>query len=266
MSRRIIHFIFLLASLFIILFIYMLKENTRTTINFFPIDDNLYFKDAYTKLTLQSTTNKHADEVYWTSISKSSKALYLRQDVSIIFLNGKLTGVRSKWRENTDFIEVKESIHFKKKGLYQAISYHHGEAHYNESDIKSVQQMSYDELTFDLNQNIKKHDKKQLIIYWNDLLDHFNINVEKYMSVPFVDLYHYNDKNLPSLSKRQTDKIIGQLWEGFYENYIIPVTNNKNSVEDNLMPLILFDNHHHHLLIIFELNGKKEMLIQQYSH
>lgn len=266
MSTRVFHFIFLLVFLFIILFIYMVKENTKTTINFFPIDDELYFKDAYTKLTLDSDKNKQPDKVSWISISRSSSAISLRQDVSLVFINGKLTGVKSKWRENTDSINLKEYIHFNKGGLYQALSYHHGEAHYGENKIRSVQQMSYDELSIDLNQNIKNNNKKQLLLYWNNLLNHFNINVEEYMVIPFIDLYHYNENNLPSLSKSQTDKIIGQLWEGFYKNYIIPVTNSDNSKTENLMPLILFDNNNRHLLVLFELNGEKELLVQQYSN
>lgn len=203
----------------------------------------------------------------------------------MLYDRGKLKGIRSKWLENTDLITFQEEIYGQENSLFQTISFHHGEIHYDDDDIKSVQIMSDDHLY--VVKNSKSHTsnfkspklkwevaekeqldlmiKKQLLSHWDMLIRHFNVNTDHYRIVPLNELVKYSDEQIPSLTKEQTEKIIGQLWEGLYKNYIIPITSTKLDNFNNYMPLVLFAKDNTHLIVLFEINGLKEKLIQQYS-
>lgn len=257
-------FIYFLMGLFICFgIIFSLKNNAQPAVKFFPIDEKESFQIAETNLDLNSEKGPR-NSFTWTSNSKSEQALYLRQDISLLYENGKFKGVQSKWKEDTDAIQLEEKVPLHQGSIYQAISYHHGEKHGKE-EIKSLQHMSFDQLK-PSGETIELQTKQNLIYHWNQLLDHFNIDLDSYLSVPLIDLHKYNNNNLPSLTQSQTDKVIGQLWEGLYKNYVIPVGKKSNNKQTHYIPLVLFDKKATHLLVLFELNGKKERLIQQFSN
>ncbi|ASN05234.1 hypothetical protein [Virgibacillus necropolis] len=264
-------------------FLYQLKLDSIPSISYFPLDEETIFLEAETNLEINSKANQKKYTLTWDSLSKSDKSMYLRQDVSLLFTNGKLLGALSKWQEDESTINLSESIHTQGTNYFQSISYHHGEIHYPNGSIKSIQQMSYDELyviennSYDIHSFHKPKTNKdilwekglrdkasQTLLYrWNDLVNHYQINKEDYMIVPLTALNRYNKNSLPSFSQSQTDQIIGRLWEGLYKNYIVPITYEKKHVS-SYVPLILFSKDKNHLLVLFELNGKKERLIQQY--
>lgn len=277
---------FSLLTLFVLVagIVYMFKVNSLPAITYFPIDEKNTFEDAHSELEFTHRNNNDSYDVTWTSSSKSSQSMYLRQDASLLFANGRLRGIRSKWVEDTASIQLKEKLHSKDDNFFQIISYHHGEIHYPDDEIKSIQHMSHDALYViksatnkfnafrspenDEESNKKsefdKATKKQLLYQWKQLLTHFNINEASYIAVPLTHLYTYNEKELPGTTQEETDQIIGQLWEGLYKNYIVPAANTKKNTSPNYVPLILFDKDQSHLIVLFELNGKKEKLIQKY--
>ena len=112
---------------------------------------------------------------------------------------------------------------------------------------------------------LERTTKQQLLFHWNQLFNHFDIDADSYLAVPIPSLNKYNDNPLPSMSQAQTNQIIGQLWEGLYKNYIIPAANSKKKQENSFIPIVLFDKQQDHLFVLFELNGKKQKLIQRYS-
>lgn len=283
MKKRLLIYI-IIFFIFLPVFVFIMQEKTIPTITFFPMDEETSFEKANTRLEMISEKSNDSYEIIWESDSKSDKEIYLRQDASLIFNNGMLRGIRSKWMEDTDRIQTKEKIIGEDSSYFQAISYHHGEIHYPDDQIKSIHKMTYDQLYVIDSPNtalesfktpndkyetewatLLDHTTHQQLLYsWKLLIRHFDIAGESYLSVPLTQLYKYNDEPLPSLTQEQTNQIIGQLWEGIYKNYIINAKNIEKNKLKSYVPLILFDKQNQHLIVLYEINGKKERLIQQY--
>lgn len=283
MNKRVLLFITILF-VSLLLGLYTWQSNVVPSITYFPMDKETSFEKACTKLEMISERTNDSYEITWGSISKSERELYLRQDATLLFDNGMLRGIRSKWVEGTDSIQIKENLYGEDSSYFQAISYHHGEVHYPDDQIKSIHQMTYDQLyvidspntileSFKTPQNdyetqwatLLDHTTHQQLLYsWKQLIHYFNINNEAYFAVPLTNLYKYNSQPLPSFTQEQTNQIIGQLWEGFYKNYIINAKNMEKNQLKSYIPLVLFDRQNKHLIVLYELNGEKEQLIQQY--
>ncbi|MFD1038486.1 hypothetical protein ACFQ3N_08760 [Virgibacillus byunsanensis] len=281
MNKRTNIFI-ILISLFLVGTIYIIITDSKPAITYFSHDDQTSFEDNYTNLEFASEKGKNAYEISWNSGSKVDKSIYLRQDASLLFDNGRLRGVKSKWVQNTDIISLKENVSSEDSSFFQAISIHHGEIHYPDDEIKSIQQMSYDELfvvdspntvleSFHVPDNEFKKEwkellvrttKQQLLYHWHQLTGYFQINYEDYHAIPFTSLYKYHKKPLPSFNQEQTNQIIGQLWEGIYKNYIVPAANSEENNLKSFVPIILVEKQKDHLLVLYELNGTKQRLIQ----
>lgn len=281
MNKHLIWFLFFPLILMMIGGLFITHHKSMPAITFFPLDKETSFKSSNTKLALSE-----ASELQWQVRSKTDKPLYLRQDVSLLFANGKLKGAKSQWIEQTDTIHFNETLKADQNALWEAITFHHGERHLADDTIKSVQYMTHDYLyvieTGDqafmsfkkadnnrertAQQQIYQYVTKELREHWSSLITYYNIPTEKYITVPLSELYEFNNKNLPNLTRQQTDNILGQLWEGLYKSYVIPVTNTTGKQTTGYVPLILFDKQNNHLLVLFELNNKKEILIQQYSN
>src|SRR5699024_11486402 len=137
--------IYLSVFLIIILLIFLLfNQRSIQTITFFPIDNYTTFEKASTSLSLIDSFNNKS--LKWETYSKSNQPAYLRQDVSLLFGNGKLKGVKSKWKDHTDTIYMEEDLSANKNIKWEAISYHHGELQYSNTNINSVQDMSHEYL------------------------------------------------------------------------------------------------------------------------
>lgn len=261
---------------------YLFNNQTLPVITYFPMDKETDFVHHSTRLQLIEETDKDSYEISWESNSKSERNVYLRQDASLLFDNGRLRGVQSRWTENTALIRMKQKLFGDDSSHFQAIAYHHGEVHYPDDQIKSIHKMSYDQLyvidspntpleSFKIPENemedewvrlLEHTTHQQLVYYWKNLIHHFKINSKNYTPVPLTQLYKYNNQSLPSFTQEETNQIIGQLWEGLYKNYILNAKNSKHL--QSSVPLILFDKNNKHLLVVYALNGKKEKLIQQY--
>ncbi len=274
-----------IAALCVIAIIYIIRLNSIPAITYFPIDKNRSFSNAETTIQLFSEKGNDNYEINWRAGSRTENSVYLRQDVSLLYDNGRLRGALTKWVQDTDTIQLKEKLHHEDSSLFQSISFHHGEVHYPDSQIKSIHQLSSDYLyvidspttsleSFKTPENnyekewkdlLERTTKQQLIYQWNKLFHHFQIDSNHYLTVPLTDLAKYQEEPLPSLTMEQTEKIMGQLWEGLYKNYIIPVVNTENEELNSYIPIVLFDKDQKHLLVLYELNGKKNKLIQNYS-
>lgn len=277
---------FLCLTLFLILSIsYILKNNATPAITYFPDDEKSTFTKAESNLELFLPKGNDSYEIVWTSDSESDKAMYLRQDASLLFDNGRLRGVRSTWTQDTEQIHIEEKFLSEDSSFFQVITFHHGEIHYPDEQIKSIHQLSADHLyvidspstsldSFKTPEGkfekewedlLDRTTKQQLLYHWNQLFTHFSIDSGSYLSVPLTSLVKYDTTPLPYMSQEQTNKVMGQLWEGLYKNYIIPAVNTENSQLHSYVPIVLFDKENNHLIVLYELNGKKYKLIQHYS-
>lgn len=252
---------------------------------FFPIDESRDFNQSSTKLNLLMEKDKDTYTVDWRSSSVLDESTYLRQDVTLLYVDGRLKAIKSKWKEEVDTIELQTTVNGEDSSHYQAISYHHAEVHYPEDKIKSVQAMSHDELyvidspqspleAFKIPTNALQTEWKetlnhttnqQLYYHWQHLIDHFQLSSDDYLTVPLTMLYQYESTPIPNLTEAETDKVIGQLWEGLYANYILPF-NESAPTSKSFIPLILFDKEGTHLRVLYQdHSGKMQQLIQYYS-
>ncbi|GAB3795524.1 hypothetical protein [Virgibacillus kimchii] len=280
---RLFFFLFLLVSIFTI--IYSFKFISSPAITFFPLNKERAFVEADSTLSLIAENEKDRYEIKWSSSSQSDEPFYLRQDVSLLYENGLLKGVRSKWVEDTDVIQIKEKILQEDSGFFQVISFHHGEIHNDDSKITSIHTLSGDYLyvidspttpleSFKEPNNsyeaewknlLDKASKQQLLFHWHQLFTYFGVDEENYLAVPLTELNKYVKEPLPSMTQDETDKIMGQLWEGLYKNYIIPIVSEDTDRINSYIPIVLFDKKKNHLQVLFELNGEKQQLLQKFS-
>jgi hypothetical protein len=272
--------ILLLIALTTIIIFFGKDLKSTPTITYFPIDYEKSFESANT--SLEFTYNKGTDyyTIDWHVLSKTEMPMYLRQDVSLLFAEGELHGMRSKWRENTDIISFSETTTDNTSKKWEAISFHYGEIHDGE-DIKSIQKLSHDNLYVieEKNNFVGFHNKqineinkfkvtidvrtnKKLLAHWQDLLFYFHINSKDYYLIPLSNLYLYQEKTFPEMDQEKTDRVMGQLWEGLYKNYILPNIDSKEKLK-SYIPLILIEKSGDTLLVLYEINGQKEKLIQK---
>jgi len=263
--RKYLYLTFIIISS-VMVTIYVLTKSSLPAITYFPIDEQMKFDFVQTNLKV--TPKNQKQQLIWTSYSKSEQPLYLRQDVSLLYEDGLFKGVQSKWIEDQATILLEKDMPAQDQRLYQSISYHYGEIHQPNKKINSIGEMSSSELFSKHANHQSKAEKvnQKLTSHWNTLMEQFELNPNSYVAIPLTKLYMYNDKSLPTLSQGKTDEVIGQLWEGLYKNYMIPISQSLDTDETHHIPLILFHKDGSHLMVIYTINGEKKKLIQQISH
>lgn len=263
-------FIVSLGLIIFMLFIWFFVSFTKTerTITYFPIDETKEFSKASTILSFDDETKV----LYWKTNSETEDNFYLRQDVSLLFINGRLKGILNAWRQRETTIEQEESLTVDAASFVQSLTFHHGEWHENDT-ITSIQQMTKDEGYILDNYLIKKPTKKkeiahqinetideQLHLYWQQLIDFYNLDEQQYKLISFMQLDQFESYLGPDISAVTAARITGQLWEGLYKNYILEaISENSN----DYMPVILLANDLSHLYVLFQLQGENKQLRQQ---
>lgn len=277
----------LLFGVFVIIFFLYLqvKQNdVRESMIYFPIDNTVHFTGAVTELMLTPRIKNDAYELEWKIFSDLDKKIYLRQDIGLLYKNGKLIEVQSKWKEQAkELLQVKQ-LEETSSGYYKAISFHHGEIHYQHEVIKSAQMMSNDHLyvadtsgqgftsfrtatTAREKEEKKKLDsitKQQLQQSWETLLHTYQIPLKEYHLIPLTELWQYNDKPLPDMTMEETAAAIGRLWEGIYKNYFLGLKRQDGTIVSPIgsaIPIILV-NKHHIIILIEAQNGETFQLLQ----
>ncbi|KGX85021.1 hypothetical protein [Pontibacillus marinus] len=276
----------ILCHIIAFLGVLLLKPNKEVSVvKFFPLDEVKRFDETSTDLTLLSESDEDEYDFQWKTASTLEEPVYLRQDVSLLYMDGHLKGILSKWKENGQNLFQEQKIHGEDSSHYQAVTFHHGEIHYPDDKIKSIQDMSRAELyvidspltpleSFTSPQNQSQEDWKrkldhateqQLHYQWNQLIEHYQIPKEQYEIIPLTDLPDYETKPFPKLTAEQTQQVIGQLWEGLYKNYVLQFTGDSQEDLNSYVPLVLADRDGKHLLVLFEdMDQRKQRLIQYY--
>lgn len=280
----------LIISFHIVAFLgIMLFTNSEDTsaVKYFPLDRDVRFEETYTELNLLSESDEDEYDLEWKTGSTLDKPVYLRQDVSLLYMDGRLKGILSKWKENGQNLYQEKKVHGEDSNHYQVITFHHGELHYPDDEIKSIQDMSRSELyvidspltplesfTTPENQSQESWKQKldhatnqQLSYQWNQLIEHFQIPKDQYEIIPLTELTDYETKPFPKLTAEQTQQVIGQLWEGLYKNYILTITGEAQPEKEMIhsyVPLVLADLDGTHLLILFEDSNQEKQRLTQY--
>lgn len=273
------HFI-IFCIIFFIFILYQMNNKTTTTMKYFPIDETGFIKEAETSLSY----NLDQNTIDWKVHSSSSLPVYLRQDVSLLYENGVFKGLQSKWEENVSTLTLEEKFPPTQHAFLQSISFHHGEIHHDESTITSIQKMTNAKLYIiqegshfnvfsepktsterQLVKELSSQTTQQLQLHWNTLIDHYQLSLKDYDVIPLDKIVTYNDHPLPGQTIISTTSIIGQFWEGLYNNYLTLLMSYKKNIPTHYMPVILFAKDQTHLLVLFEIDNEKHKLIQHIS-
>jgi hypothetical protein len=268
-------------------FIY--KPQTRESIIFFPINENVSYESATTILMLEPEKKNDHYEVNWKVSSKLDTPAYLRQDVGFLYMNGRLKGVMNEWEQDTDQIVEESIIKGKESSLLQAVSFHYSEIHESDTEFTSAQKMSEDTLyVIDSNFSplnafrkpgtdaekewkdiLDKVTSQQLDYLWEKAISTMDIPVEEYTSIPLTGLPMLNSSPLEGFTRQEWDRLIGNLWEGLYKNYYLGIKKEDGSVVDSIdsaIPLILVKKDKKEVLVLLiDQNGEPSLLRQLIS-
>ncbi len=275
-------------SLFILLFVFIVivqafERSARETIMFFPIDPTVRFTTAETKLSLQSQKKENNYVVDWIVTSSLDRTAYLRQDISLLFANGRLISTQSKWKENGKNLIQQKRLEQKGSRLFQAISYHQGELH-NGNDIRSSQKMSGDVLyvidsSFSPLQSFRKPTTNEQKTWANTLNKQTQTIVNKaanemdkilkkddYYHLYLPELVQYNEQPFMDLTTNETEVMVGNLWEGLYKNYFLGIKKQNGSIESPIgstVPLILIKKDYSQLFVVTETADGELVILKQ---
>ena len=253
----------------------------QESITFFPIDPKVHFIKAETTLT---PLTKPANIIVWKIESSLDQRAYLRQDAGLLFANGRLVKEQREWKPKTA-VSVQESrIAADRSSLFQAITFHHAELHEKGNQIFSSQAMSADQLylihsnpvkTFrepssqneeQWKQQLDADTERMLQLSWNKGIRQFSIPLRNYEVLPLSQFHEKVKNTLPGFDKPETARIVGNLWEGLYKNYILGIKKADGTIVSPLgstIPLILLANDKTHLLVLTETGKGEPILLRQ---
>lgn len=261
------------------------SKSVEETIIFFPIDPDLRFNTVDTNLRAeQKGTSDY--QVNWKIESTLAQPVYLRQDISLLFKNGRLIGLIKDWKQNQANLLQTKSFSEKESGLFESVSFHYGEVHPKENTYTSVQKMSKDHLYAIItpqtgfqafHESINKDQKewqhtldkyKKSIVQaaFTDALKKFGILENHYTALPLTDLPNRTDELLKGFPSAQKEEIIGKLWEGLYKNYILGIKKEGSGVLNPLgstVPIVLVAKNQRELLVLFQTSDGTPILLRQ---
>lgn len=267
-------FIFSCLVLTVILLV-LIQQQSVPSIQYFPPDKNIEMKEANTQLTYLNSEDE--DHLTWSIYSNTSEKAYLRQDISLLYVNGLFKGVLKKWKQNVTKLSSKKEFSVQHDAIIQAISFHHGETHDENNIIQSIQEMTNDQLYFlntstphafqeaqteiDIETKMKIDEmmKKNLDVHWQQLITHFELDASDYTLIPLTDIITYQSQPIPNYTMEDTNRIIGQLWEGLYKKYVVSLS---NKTGNHYMPILLLATDQSHLILLFDLDEEKQQYIQ----
>ena len=130
----------IIAGHFLLLLLFIRPHGAQETLQYFPNDPEAAFLKSRTSLTAEQTGSRH--KVSWESASQLDRKAYLRQDVSLLYRNGRLAGIQKTWKRDQSVLRQKESLSFTDSAYYEAVTVHHAELHGNEDTITGTQSLS----------------------------------------------------------------------------------------------------------------------------
>ena len=259
--------IIFIISIASVIFYQSRSPKVQESITFFPIDPNVTFKNAVTSLQLTDTNT-----VLWKIDSTLDRKAYLRQDAGLLFSNGRLIGKLGEWKQQTPSLSQTKKLTVDENSLLQAITFHHAEIHDRRGQISSAQALSSTQLYVKTKtqaqwkQQLNEQTERMLQYSWNKGVRHFSIHLNHYQAFP-LQLFNERVKSgLPGYTKKETERIVGELWEGLYKNYFLGIKKADGSMTSPIgstLPLILLAKDKTHLLVLTETADKEPILLRQ---
>lgn len=264
----------------------------QESITYFPIDPKVSFQTAYTSITLLNQAKNGHYTLEWQLASTLDRKAYLRQDIGLLFSNGKLIDKSGYWKENTKYLKQEKKITNEGSSFFQAITFHHAELHENDNQIFSAQTMSADQLYVidtpfsplnsfrtpmsqdekDWKEGLDQKTNKLLQNSWNKGIQNFSVNLSQYRTIPLTKFYFKSNDSIPGFSAEESKRVVGNLWEGLYKNYFLGIKKANGTTETPIgstIPLILLAKDKTHLLVLIETASGKPIILRQkmeYAH
>jgi hypothetical protein len=264
---------------------YILQAKTaEETIIFFPLDPSLRFESYSTNLTANKKANHY--QITWNVQSDLLEQAYLRQDVSLLFKNGKLHGVLKEWIQPAKQVNQQKKFRESQSGLFESISFHYAEVHPTTNEFTSVQAISKDHLyviqtplsSFQFFREPISNDQKEWKLTidkkteaeatagFTHVLNAFQINERKYRVSKLTNLNRTTEPFWAGFPMSKRDETIGKLWEGLYKNYILGIKKEDGHTIDpngSTVPFILMPNDKSELLVLFTASDGTPILLRQ---
>ncbi|HSU80209.1 MAG TPA: hypothetical protein VLK78_07310 [Candidatus Angelobacter sp.] len=263
------------------------EASTINSLTYFPRDPAIQFLTATTSLR-QSPNEKGTSgyTVHWTTQSEINHPVYLRQDVSLLFQNGKLIQINNHWKQQVKALTFSKSLSMKKEGYFEALTDHYAESHPKDSEIKSQDVMSWDHL-YVRTKGLKNPEsftyptKKQDNLFKDKLTTEmearqtnllnqatrtFQLKPEEYDVFPLNHLVSYQNNPLPGLTEETSHRVISELWEGLYKNYILGIHEKGRALQSPIgsdMPLILYKKSGDQLLVLIRSKSGQLFVLKQ---
>ncbi|WP_163103396.1 hypothetical protein [Peribacillus alkalitolerans] len=268
----------------LIMFMFLRDNDSKDVFNYYPADPNVSFIEYRTGLSAEKVNNQYLLD--WNTFSELDRKAFLRQDVGLLFKNGRLKGALRNWNQNNSILSQEDTIREKDSGLFQTITFHYAEIHPGPSTFSSAQAMSDNSLNVihSNNEDFQTFSKpftkqqqewqqtfsKQQEALYNETLmkaeNEFQINRNDYTIIPLTELRTKQDQFLSGFSKARQTEIVGRLWEGLYKNYVLGIRKGDGSVITPLnstTPLLLLHKNRKELdVITITEDGTPAMLIQ----
>ncbi len=237
----------------------------KESILYFPIDEGTTFSLSSTTLEKKAAVSANRMILRWSVQSILEKNAHLRQDIGLVFANGRLYSTigEKTWKKDTSSLFQAKDLTVQESTLLQAVSFHYGELHEG-SSFKSAQSMSAatryavlskfsPPITFSVPKSrAEKEWQNTLTAYTDDRLQavwqkgkaQYKLDVPGLSAIPLTEIAAWQTKSLPGLDRARTQKVIGQLWEGLYKNYVLGIKNGNSPPETPIgsyVPLILIN-------------------------
>lgn len=287
MKQRILFFLVLLIAISsTIAFQISKKSKIIESMIYFPIHGSISFSLANTSVNLLKKENQQQYSIIWSVQSSLTEKAYLRQDVSLLFVNGRLYDLLGEWQQQVQDISLQKQLSLKDSAKLNVISFHHGEIHEKDQPIKSAQLMSAAKMYIVDSKNKPLHSFITPVTKtdrdWQKLLDKtvaneqqnilnsaknkYNLNLDDYDIMLLTELVKLNEEPLANFTTAQTQKIVGELWEGLYKNYYLNIKKADGTTVSPIgstIPLLLFSKNNEKLLILFESTNEEIFLLRQ---
>lgn len=283
------HIIILAAALAISVSPFLFREltpDTRESIIFFPLHPEIAYSKAGTELKLLDSSGNNGFTLEWRISSVLEQQAYLRQDIGLVYKNGRLVGKLGKWEQDKAELVQEKRLDERESAVFSAVAFHYSEIHTEGEEIYSSQEITGDRLyvvdssfsrlssfrvphsgeekewKFTLDRLTGELIEKALI----RALETNSLQREDYEAIFLTDLPEYKTKPFPGFTQKESEIIKGKLWEGIYKNYFLGIKRGDGIMvapEGSTIPVILLSKQKEELLLVTETKSGEPVMLRQ---
>ena len=251
------------------------NAKVQSTLQFFPFNEKAKFSEANTSLTLKEPDKtKDKYEVTLSVNSILDQSAYLRQDMSLLFQNGRLIDLLRGWKKDETTMNQTLTVEGHESSLFEAVTIHYGEIHEDDSPtstfkttdaslyvissrfgpIKSFQAPETEEQK-DWAFTLRSVATSRLTKVLDRYIDKTQIDLSHYTVLPITELAAKKQALLSEYSDREQLAIIEKLWESLYSIYVTGIKKQDGTIVDPIdstIPLILREKQSNRLILLIQ--------------